>query len=55
MTKILQGHKYAERLKLKLEEKGLVCEMTNNMVLPRNTMSTPKKIRRLSETTIKHI
>jgi alpha-glucosidase len=53
MGKILQGHKYAERLKL--EDKVLVREMTNNLILSRNILSMLKKRSSMSLTTIKHI
>jgi hypothetical protein len=38
--------------RLKSKKKELVCEMTTNMALPRNIMSTLKK---RTQTTIKHI
>ncbi|MCH89189.1 otubain [Trifolium medium] len=53
MTQHFQGHEYAEWLRL--NEKDLVRELTGNMALPRNIMSTLKKRRQLTATTIKHI
>ncbi|MCI10649.1 FAR1-related protein [Trifolium medium] len=53
MTQHFQGHKIVERLRP--DEKELVRELTENMVLPRNIMLTLKKRRQLTATTIKHI
>ncbi|PNY02756.1 protein FAR1-related sequence 5-like, partial [Trifolium pratense] len=53
MNEHFQGHKYVERLRP--EEKELVRELTKNMTLMRNIMSTLKKTWQLMATTIKHI
>ncbi|XP_045830917.1 protein FAR1-RELATED SEQUENCE 5-like [Trifolium pratense] len=53
MTGDFQGHKYAQRLLP--EEKELVRELTENMALPRNIMTTQKKRRPQTATTMKHI
>jgi hypothetical protein len=50
MTQYFQGHKYVERLRPK--DKELVCELTENMALPRNIMSTLKIRRQLMATTM---
>jgi hypothetical protein len=52
-TQHFQGHKYSEWLWL--DEKELVPEQTENMDAPRNIMSTLKKRRVTTKTTIKHI
>ncbi|MCH81048.1 FAR1-related protein, partial [Trifolium medium] len=53
MTQNFEGHKVAERLTE--EEKLLVRQMTKNNTLPRNIMTTLKKGRQMSATTVKHI
>ncbi|XP_050891220.1 uncharacterized protein LOC127096711 isoform X2 [Lathyrus oleraceus] len=53
MTENLQGHPIASRLNV--EEKKLVYEMINNMVLPKDILMTLKKRRPDNVTTIKHI
>ncbi|CAI8583792.1 unnamed protein product [Vicia faba] len=53
MAKNLHGHPIASRLNV--EEKKLVYEMINDMVLPKDILTTLKKRRPDNVTTIKHI
>lgn len=53
MAENLQGHPIASRLNV--EEKKLVYEMINDMVLPKDILTTLKKRRPDNLTTIKHI
>jgi hypothetical protein len=50
VTQNFQGHKYAERLRP--EEKELVRGLRDNMAAPRNIMSTLKKRRVTTATTM---